>query len=78
MIDDTEIREQIKSITESNSAVMTMLQRIIAMVLGTVIVLACLLIDSELSKTIGLALATGIGVVGAYLFTKKKSDDDEM
>lgn len=78
MIDDTEIREQIKSITESNSAVITTLQRIVAMILGTVIVLACLLIDSELSKTLGLALATGIGVVGAYLFTKKKGDEDEM
>jgi len=77
MIDDTEIREQVNSLLRSNRAMTKMLQRIVAMILGTVIVIACLLIDSELSRNLGLALAAAIGVVVAYLFTRKEGTENE-
>jgi len=77
MIDDTEIREQVNSLLRSNRAMTKMLQRIVAMILGTVIVIACLLIDSELSRNLGLALAAAIGIVVAYLFTRKEGTENE-
>jgi len=77
MIDDSEIRSQVNDLLRSNRAMVKLLQQIVAMVLGTVIVIACLLIDSELSRNIGLALAAAIGVVVAYLFTRKEGIENE-
>lgn len=71
---DRMIDEQIKALINANVRMKKMFIRALALILGTVLIVVGMYVNNDISNQVVVALIAAVGVVVAYLFTRRVKD----
>ena len=71
-----DIEGQISELLRLNRMVNKSIVQMFALMCGTLLAIVCIVIDGPMGQTIGIGVAASVGMVSAYLFTKRDTGKD--